>query len=166
MPFPPQGPYGWCGASPTLRSQANEDLVATRRCGIFAILSMRTPSPALRRNTLRLRPEKSWRKYFSESMTGDEAQILFWYVRNRLYFDQELEAHERVLVCCYEDFVADPDKIMRTVYEFIGRAFPGSKMTAGVHRNSVDRRVRLEANPELVALCKQLHEALKAVACQ
>lgn len=102
-------------------------------------------------------------RFFSEQMTGDEAQVLFWYVRNKLFFDQDLQTHERVLALCYEDLVSDPERIMGIVYEFLGRAYPGPKMTAGIHRNSVDRDIRLDAQPDLLALCEDLHRDLNDV---
>ncbi len=99
-------------------------------------------------------------QYFSEDMSGDDAQILFWFVRNRLFFDQVLEDHERVLLCAYEHLVADPEHVMRRVYRFLGRDYPGAVMTAGVHSKSVDRDIKLDATPSLIELCEALQAKL------
>ncbi|MEM7503406.1 MAG: sulfotransferase [Pseudomonadota bacterium] len=103
-------------------------------------------------------------RYFSEDMSGDDAQILFWFVRNQLYFDQVLENHERVLLCAYEHLVADPEHVMRRVYRFLGRDYPGAAMTAGVHNKSVDRNIKLDATPALVELCESLQGKLFSLA--
>lgn len=100
------------------------------------------------------------RQYFCEEMTGDDAQILFWFVRNRLYFDQALEQHDRVLLSSYEDLVADPESAMRRVYRFLGRDYPGSAMTAGVHKKSVNRDIQLDATSSLLEKCEALQSRL------
>ena len=106
-------------------------------------------------------------RFFSEEMSGDDAQILFWYVRNVLFFDQQLERHDRVRLCRYEDFVAAPAKVMEDVYAFLGLEFPGPRMTAEVHQRSVRKDVQLDASEELLQLCGELQERLvQAVAAQ
>ena len=100
------------------------------------------------------------RRYFSEDMTGDDAQILFWFVRNRLYFDQALDRHDRVLLCVYEHLVANPESVMREVYRFLGKGYPGAVMTAGIHSKSVDRDINLDASPSLLAICEDLQTKL------
>ena len=104
--------------------------------------------------------EEIVRRHFSEGMSGDDAQILFWYVRNILFFDQRLDTHDRVQLCRYEDFVADPARFMQEVYEFLELTFPGAKMTADVHQRSVRRNVSLDASPDLVSLCDELQARL------
>lgn len=100
------------------------------------------------------------RDFYADDMTGDDAQILYWYVRNILYYDQGLDTHERVRACRYEDVVSRPAEVMRSVYAFIDREFPGEKLTAGVHQRSVDRDIQLDATPELIGICDALHERL------
>lgn len=99
-------------------------------------------------------------RFFSEEMSGDDAQILFWYVRNILFYDQRLDRHDRVRLCRYEDFVTAPEKVMKDVYAFLGLDFPGEQMTAEVHQRSVRQNVRLDASDDLLRMCNDLQDRL------
>jgi len=57
-------------------------------------------------------------KHFSETMNPADAAALFWWCRNRLFYEQDLAAEERVMLVEYEGFVTKPVQVMQLVYEF------------------------------------------------
>src|SRR5438067_1208479 len=54
------------------------------------------------------------------SMSSASAAALFWYVRNRLFFDLRLDSRSDVLLSSYDALVADPERETRALAAFIG----------------------------------------------
>lgn len=59
------------------------------------------------------------RSFDLEMMTRETAAVLFWVVRNRLWFDLGLDAREDMMLVSYDRFVADPHAEMRRLCAFI-----------------------------------------------
>lgn len=72
------------------------------------------------------------RRLYRPDLTADDAAALFWYARNSLLFDQGLDNDPRVRTCRYEDLLLDPAGVMRAVYGFIDRPWPGERIIADV----------------------------------
>lgn len=102
------------------------------------------------------------KKFFSESMSPNDAAALFWYARNQLYFDLELAKHSEAMLCRYEHLAAEPAAVMRRIYEFAGATCPDLSHTRQVHSGSVTKGKNLELLPEVRALCEQLQARLDA----
>ena len=102
------------------------------------------------------------RRLFSENMSGSDAHALFWYVRNRIYFEQNLDSHDRVMLCGYEDFVEAPEARLREIYAFIGCDFPGAHLVRGVHTRSVKSRPLENLSEPVAELCDELQAQLRA----
>ncbi|MFH1681421.1 MAG: sulfotransferase domain-containing protein [Candidatus Eisenbacteria bacterium] len=98
---------------------------------------------------------------FSEGMSPADAAALFWYVRNRFYFDLDLRGEKRVLLCRYEDMVTDPGVFMRRIYEFVGAPYPGDDVVAPVHPRSVRKGKDLAIGPEAAGVCEELWNRLE-----
>jgi hypothetical protein len=102
------------------------------------------------------RTRKLVARYFAEDMPIVEAKALFWYIRNMLYFEQQLDEHPRVTLCKYEEIVADPVRVMTTIYRFLGIQYPGDYIAGNIHRRSVGLGKQLEIKEEIEHLCKYL----------
>jgi len=100
---------------------------------------------------------------FSEDMNPHDAAALFWYARNSLFFDLALNAHPAVSICRYEDFVAQPGAVLRRVYAFLGRRFPGETMTVEVRRDALGKGKSIQFSPDVEQLCQDLLARLDAV---
>lgn len=81
-------------------------------------------------------------------MTPETAAVLFWVVRNGLYFDLGLDRRSDVLPFGYDAFVADPAAQMRRLCDFIGLPYRPSlhdhvvpRTTHGSRPLPVDERV-------------------------
>lgn len=101
-------------------------------------------------------------QFFSESMNPNDAAALFWFARNQLYYDLELAGHSEVMLCRYENLVAEPVAVMQRIYAFTGVACPDLSHTHQVHSGSVTKGRNLELTPEVRALCEQLQARLDA----
>ena len=101
-------------------------------------------------------------RFFDPQMNPRDAAALFWYARNELYFEQELESHPRVLLLRYEDFVRDPVAPLGEVYSRLGRQLPGPRLWADVHTGSVSKGRELALSPEVLGLCEELMTRLSA----
>jgi hypothetical protein len=101
-------------------------------------------------------------RFFSESMSPNDAAALFWYARNQLYYDLELAAQADVMLCRYEHLATEPSAIMRRIYDFTGVTCPDLSHTRQVHSSSVSKGKSLELLPEVRALCEQLQARLDA----
>jgi hypothetical protein len=102
-------------------------------------------------------------EYFSEDMSPYDAAVLFWWARNSIFFDLELEDHPRVMMCSYEDFVLDPENFVRRVYQRLGQPYPATSITAEVHSKSRKKGKDIELSPEIEDLAVEMQNRLNIV---
>lgn len=102
------------------------------------------------------------RRFFSEEMNPYDAAALFWYARNRLFFEQGLDHNPRVMMCRYEELVRRPSDVMQRLYAFLGISYPGDKIVKDVHPQSIGKGRRSRLSAEVEALCEGLLEQLDA----
>jgi hypothetical protein len=103
-------------------------------------------------------------RHFHENMGDDDAQSLYWYVRNIIFYEQQLDRHDRCSLCSYESFVSEPDAQLRKIYDFLGRPYPGPRLVRDVHTRSVQSRPLEGLSSELAELCDELQERLESSA--
>lgn len=97
---------------------------------------------------------------FREDMDPHDAAALFWYVRNRFFFDLGLDRHPAVQPLRYEDLVRDPSGMMERVYGFLGMDCPKAA-AALVHGDSAGKGRQLHLSPDIRELCQDLLERLE-----
>ena len=102
-------------------------------------------------------------KYFSEDMSPYDAAVLFWFARNSLFFDLELDKNPRVMMCSYEDFVLDSEKYVKNIYQRLGQAYPETSITAEVHSKSRKKGRDIELSPHIAQLALEIQDKLEAV---
>lgn len=105
------------------------------------------------------------RRFATSSMTPESAAVLFWVVRNQLFFDLGLHQREDVLAVDYDAFVADPEGQMRRLCAFIGLA-PRPELFEHVVPRESHGAQPLPVDPEIATLAAELHERLRASAGQ
>ena len=98
--------------------------------------------------------------HFSETIRSEDAAALFWYCRNRLFFDQQLQDHPRVKLCLYDDLVTHPVNTMKDLYHFIGRSYPGKRLVREVNPYSVNKGKDIELTDEIRRVCDTLYKNL------
>jgi hypothetical protein len=101
--------------------------------------------------------------HFSEDMNPYDAAALFWFVRNNLFFELNLDDNPNVIMCRYVDLVTSPLRIMKGIYEFIGNDFPGEKIITQVHSSSVGKGKSVTLSAPIDLLCMNLLNRLDEV---
>jgi hypothetical protein len=102
-------------------------------------------------------------QYYRPEMNPYDAAALFWWARTSLFFDLGLQARADVRLCSYERLIADPEPTMRSLYEFVGVAYPDRPITGRVHGGAARRGESVVLSPEVQRLCDELHERLDSV---
>jgi hypothetical protein len=97
---------------------------------------------------------------FRGDMDPYDAAALFWYVRNRFFFDLGLDRHPAVRPLRYEDLVRDPSGMMARVYGFLGMDCPRAA-AALVHGDSAGKGREVKLSAEIRDLCQDLLERLE-----
>lgn len=93
---------------------------------------------------------------YNSSSSNLDSAALFWYVRNRIFFDNNLQHDSRVKLCKYEDLVSRPENVISDLYDFMGMEGFDKNVVSGVHRKSVSKGSSCSLNHEVDSLCKKL----------
>lgn len=107
--------------------------------------------------------------HFRDDMNPMDAAALFWYSRNRHFFDAKLDRSpysERTMLLRYERLTNDATGTMQSVYRLIGRPYPGPRIVAEVDPVSVGRgsRRRSDVSDGVREICESLLTRLDAAA--
>lgn len=108
-----------------------------------------------------LSPEKLEliRSFDARSMSPASGSALFWYLRNSLCFELQLERRRDVLLVSYDAFVDDPDAEMRLVCRYLDFPWRPS-LVSHVSRRAPGPRQRLTLEPRIRELCDDLQRRL------
>ncbi len=99
--------------------------------------------------------------YDYSHMTPHDAAALLWYVRNSLFFTLDLDKEENVFPLAYEEFVSDPQHVMRSVCDFLGASFD-PEMVSDVHARSV-KKTGSQISEEMREKSQALYDRLHAI---
>ena len=102
------------------------------------------------------------RQAAADGLSPHAAAALFWYMRNRTYFEQKLDAHPATLLVRYEDVVTDPAGEFERLCRFLNINF-GEEMAAKVFSSSVKKRPFPPVGAKVEALCEGMLARLDAV---
>jgi Sulfotransferase domain len=94
--------------------------------------------------------------HYRPGMDPYDAAALFWWARTSLFFDLRLDERSDVFLCSYERLVADPETSMRSLYDFVGVAYPERDITRRVHNQATGRGSDVTLSPEVRRLCSEL----------
>ena len=88
-------------------------------------------------------------------MSDASAVALFWYFRNILFFEQDLDKDETVMAARYESLVTDPDREFARVFDFLGLDY-SNFVARKVFASSVRKNPPPDIEPRIRALCESL----------
>ncbi len=94
-----------------------------------------------------------------EGITDAEGAALLWYMRNKLYFDQQLREHDKCLIARYEDMVSRPEVHIARIFDFIGCAFKNDYV-GDVRTTSISRKQPPMLGQSVRELCDGLQSEL------
>jgi len=99
------------------------------------------------------------RTFYSPDMTLNDAYAVFWYIRNKFYFDLGLASIGSVRLFRYEDLVADPTNQFATMFSLCECPFEPS-YTREVIATSVRRNPPPHLSTNLAEHCRALEQQL------
>jgi hypothetical protein len=102
------------------------------------------------------------RHHYRPDMSNASAHALFWYYRNQLFFDQQLDRDPRVLALSYEDTVHHPDIILKRIGSFLGISVTRQMQTI-CHAASIGKHTRPDIDEAIAGLCEAMQQRLKSV---
>lgn len=98
---------------------------------------------------------------YRDDLSVEEGACLYWYLRNHLYFELNLDMDPRALLIQYEDTVMNKEKAFRKIFDFLGFPFD-SVVVENVFASSVGKNPCPGINPAIQAVCDALKERLDA----
>ena len=101
------------------------------------------------------------RSVYTPEMTDATAAALIWYLRNVLYFEQQLHQDERVLLAHYEQLVTAPQVAFPQIFDFLGLNY-SVFVSSQVFASSIRRREPPVIAAPVHELCTALTERLHA----
>lgn len=102
------------------------------------------------------------RSFDLKNMSAETAAVLFWLVRNRLYFDLGLAERPDVALVSYDAFIADPASEMRFLCDFAGLPFRPEMYKGVVPRSTNVIRRTVPVDPTVLQLARRLARRLEA----
>ena len=87
------------------------------------------------------------------------AIALFWYYRNQLFFDQNLDRDPKCMLVQYEPLVQSPDRFGSALARFCGIA-PNPALWRDIFCSSLRRQPPPDLDPEIRTLVNEMHDRL------
>jgi hypothetical protein len=96
----------------------------------------------------------------NRGLTPLDAAALFWWTRNRLYFDQRLWEDDRIRILRYERACNQPGEVVRSLSGHIGVPLPLGPITSRVRARPLHPDTR-ELDPDVERLCRKLWDSFE-----
>jgi hypothetical protein len=96
------------------------------------------------------------RKHFSEDMNPYDAAALFWFARNRLFFEMDLDKNYNVMTCKYDNLITNSLKTISDIYKFVGYKYPADKIPVNIYADSKGRGKNIKLSQAIEILCNDL----------
>lgn len=99
------------------------------------------------------------RSVYREDLNEASCIALFWYMRNALFFDQQLHRDPGALLVRYESIVTEPDVAFQNICSHIGLPYQ-KNIHSIVHARSVAKRPAPPIDQKVEALCNSMLDRL------
>ena len=100
-------------------------------------------------------------EHFFPEMNPYDAAVLFWFARNHIFFDLELDRNPRIAIFSYDALVLEPQRYLRSIYRQVRQAYPKIDMTTEIHAHSKNRGKDISLSPEVEQLAQELEDKLE-----
>jgi hypothetical protein len=101
------------------------------------------------------------REVYRDDLSLEEAGAVFWYLRNRFFFDLGLERDPRVLLVRYEDLVSGSQAPFQRIFDFAGGQLDPAWL-ADLFASSIGKHRFPDVQPRVEAACRELAARLDA----
>jgi len=105
------------------------------------------------------RTENLIRNLYREDISNEDGACLYWYMRNRLYFDLKLHEDPRVLIVQYEHAVLNKEVAFQRIFNFLGCPYD-SAIIDGIFSSSVGKHKWPGIDPGIKKACDELKAQL------
>ena len=95
------------------------------------------------------------RELYADDLSIEESAALFWFARNRLYFEKKMHENKNILLTRYEDLVTRPREVFPEIFDFAGIPFH-NKHANRVHAGSIARYPKPVLRNSISAVCEDL----------
>lgn len=103
------------------------------------------------------------KEFATDDLDDASAAALQWYFRSKLFFEQNFETDDRVLVVKYEKLVVSPAKEFERIFNFLDLKF-SKRVSKKVFTSSINKRSKPEIKSEIRSLCDDLSERFARLA--
>jgi hypothetical protein len=100
------------------------------------------------------------KKIYKENLSSIELACLFWYLRNIMYFEQNLDKATNVTLWKYEEFVNTPTKLLNNLLNNLDLAEQHKDLTQHIYSSSINLSSEIGIHPEIEKLCEDLYSKL------
>ena len=97
---------------------------------------------------------------YSDKLSPADCAALFWYARNILFFEQELDKNSACHLWNYENFISSPSIMFNSFIDKLQFDIPSTNMLDDVYDSSVNRASGLILNKDIEQLCEGLYQKL------
>lgn len=98
---------------------------------------------------------------FRDDLSTVDYACLYWYMRNQVYFDLNLDKDPRVLIVQYEDTVLNKERALRRVFDFLGFPYDPAVID-DIFASSVGKHPWPGTDPAIKEVCDALQARLDA----
>ena len=102
------------------------------------------------------------RSFDFSAISAESAAALFWYVRNSLYFEMDLDQRPDTVLVNYDEFMAEPERFGGVLCNFLEVPYR-RQMIANIDRRRLSQRPPLPIDPRVRERCTSLQQRLDAV---
>tara|TARA_R110001592_G_scaffold362126_2_gene675069 strand:- start:604 stop:996 length:393 start_codon:yes stop_codon:yes gene_type:complete len=100
---------------------------------------------------------------YSDDLSAADCAALFWYARNILFFEQELDKNSSSYLWNYENLISSPSMIFNALLDDLRFDKPTKNILSDVYDDSVNKASNLTLHKDIEALCDALYQKLNAV---
>jgi hypothetical protein len=112
-----------------------------------------------RGNRISSSTENQIRNLYREDISNEDGACLYWFMRNRLYFDLNLHNDPRVLIVQYEHTVFNKEEAFQRIFDFLGCPYDPA-IIDGIFASSVAKHKWPGIDPLIQELCDDLKAQL------
>lgn len=99
------------------------------------------------------------RELYRENISNEDGACLYWFMRNRLYFDLNLHVNPHVLIVQYEHTVMNREEAFKRIFDFLGCPYHPA-IIDGIFASSVGKNNWPGIDPSIKDVCDDLQTQL------
>ena len=99
------------------------------------------------------------RELVHDDISDATGAAIFWYYRNILFFENNFDKNNNIMLISYEKLVRNPQQQFQKIFDFLGLKYT-PRISKNVHARSIRLREPKPIDTEVRDLCETLHKQL------